>query len=198
VPEPPGDREGFLGRLRSFGAAPQPRQCLAAAEQGESYTLFCRSEALAGLGRSAEATEAAEEALAIARRLGHGEWTATAYRALGIARQAAGDAEGAAEAFRSSLEVSEAHRLPHFESFAAARLALVLIGQGNLTDAEPLVARSLATGLPLSQIEARLAQASLAAARKDPGWQETVADALRRAQAVEHVSARVLQRLKPS
>ena len=164
--------------------------------EGESYGLFCRSEALAGLGRAAEGVQAAQEALAIAQRLGHGEWTATAYRGLGIARQAAGDAEGAADAFRSSLAVSEEHRLPHFESFAAARLALVLIGQGNLADAEALVARSLATGLPLSQHEARLAQASLAAAREEPGWRATVAEALERARAGDHaISAAMLQQL---
>lgn len=147
--------------------------------EGEAYALWCRSEALAAVGRTTEALESAGAALAIAERLGHGEWTATSLRGLGIARQAAADLEGAEGAFRQSLEVAEHHHLPHFESFAAARLASVLIGRGKLSEAEPMVARALATGLPLSLYEARLAQAQLAAARDDPGSQGLIAQALR-------------------
>jgi predicted ATPase len=164
--------------------------------EGEAYALWCRSEALAALGQTAEAAESAQGALAIAQRLGHWEWTAAAYRGLGIARQAAGDHDAAEAAFRSSLDVAEEHRLPHFESFAAARLASTLIGRGNVAEAEALVARALATGLPLSQYEARLAHAHLAAARGDPDRQTIVAHALEIAEAGDHVvSAAALKQL---
>ncbi|MGH2704461.1 MAG: BTAD domain-containing putative transcriptional regulator [Actinomycetota bacterium] len=154
--------------------------------EGEAYALWCRSEALAALHRPREAAETAEAALALAERLGHGEWTAAALRGLGIARHAGGDPAGAEEAFRRSLEVSVHHHLPHFECFAAARLASVLIEAGSLTEAYGLVANALETGLPLSLCEARLAGAQLAVAGRERGAQRIVEEALRLAEQAAH------------
>ena len=86
-------------------------------QEGITYALWHRSEALAALGRTGEAAETAREALAVAERLGHRGWTATALRALGIALDAGGDPAGAAEAFRRSL--ATASGLTLFSSWAA-------------------------------------------------------------------------------
>lgn len=159
--------------------------------EGEAYALWCRSEALAALHLPREAVETAEGALVLAERLGHGEWTAAALRGLGIARHAGGDLAGAEAAFRRSLEVSVQHHLPHFESFAAARLASVLIEAGSLTEADGLVARALETGLPLSLCEARLARAKLAAAGREQGARGIVDEALRRAEQAAHLASAI-------
>jgi DNA-binding SARP family transcriptional activator/DNA-binding transcriptional ArsR family regulator len=149
--------------------------------EGETYALWHRTEALACLGRTQEALAAAEAALDIARRIGHRGWTATAWRALGIARQQAGDLPAALHAFESSLEASE--HLNLFASWAAARCALVLIALARLDEAAPLVARAFADGPPLGRYEARLAEVELAVARGDATAAMLAAKALRRADA---------------
>jgi tetratricopeptide (TPR) repeat protein len=159
--------------------------------EGEAYALWCRSEALAALGRAGEAVTAAGAALVLAERLGHGEWTAAALRGLGIGRVAAGDAPGAESAFRRSLEVSVRHHLPHFESFAAARLAIVLAEAGSLDEAEAMAARALETGLPLSLCEARLARAWVAVARREPGARAIVDEALHLAEEASHLASAI-------
>jgi tetratricopeptide (TPR) repeat protein len=134
--------------------------------EGQAYALWHRTEALAALGRPAEAMTDARAALAIATRLGHRGWTATSWRAVGIAAQTAGDLDEALRAFDESLAVSE--HLDLFASWAAARAALVHLELGNPDLARPLVTRALATGPPLGHYEARLAQAELAVATDDP------------------------------
>ena len=72
----------------------------------------------------------------------------------------------------------------------------MLIGRGNVAEAQGLVARALATGLPLSQYEARLAHARLVAAGHEPDWRAVVASALDLAEAGDHlVSASPLKEL---
>ncbi len=71
-------------------------------------------------------------------RLGHRGWTATSWRAVGIA------------------------------SWAAARAALILIALSHLDHAAPLGDQALTQGPPLGHYEARLAQAELAAATNEP------------------------------
>ena len=134
------------------------------APEGQAYALWHRSEALSGLDRTDEAEADAREALRIARAAGHRGWTATAHRALGIARQTAGELDAAGRAFADSAEVA-GDALTLFASWAAARSALVALGRGALDAAEPLVRRALAVGPPLGHHEARLAQVELAAAR---------------------------------
>ena len=134
--------------------------------EGQAYALWHRTEALAALANPDEAMAEAREALAIATRLGHRGWTATSWRAIGIAAQAAGDLDEALRAFESSLAVSE--HLDLFASWAAARAALVLLALGETQQAAPLVARALSDGPPLGHYEARFAQAELAAATGDP------------------------------
>jgi DNA-binding SARP family transcriptional activator len=147
--------------------------------EGETYALWHRAEALAALGRADEAVSAAGRALAVARRIGHRGWTATALRAVGIARTAAGDLAGAEAAFASSLDV--AVHLPLFASWAASRLALVKLMRGDVTGAEPLVRRAAREGPPLSRFEADLAAVEHACARGDPTAAARAASALRRA-----------------
>ena len=55
--------------------------------EGRAYALWHRSEALSALGRHLEAEADAREALRVAQEVGHRGWTATAWRALGIALQ---------------------------------------------------------------------------------------------------------------
>jgi DNA-binding SARP family transcriptional activator/tetratricopeptide (TPR) repeat protein len=133
--------------------------------EGQAYALWHRAEALAALGRGGEALEDGGEALAIAQRLGHRGWTATSWRALGVAYQSSGDLDSALHAFTESLNFSE--HLDLFACWAAARSALVLIGLGEIERAEPLVERALAVGPPIGRYEARLAQVELAYVRAD-------------------------------
>jgi DNA-binding SARP family transcriptional activator len=147
--------------------------------EGQTYALWHCTEAYAADGRTDEALAAGQEALAIAQRIGHRGWTATAYRALGIARQTVGDLDAALAAFESSLEVSENFNL--FASWAAARVALVLLALGRVDDAAPFARRALAEGVPLAHFEARLAQVELAAAEAATDVAELAAAALRRA-----------------
>ncbi|TNC29408.1 BTAD domain-containing putative transcriptional regulator [Amycolatopsis alkalitolerans] len=132
-----------------------------------SSCLWHRSEALSALSRHDEAEDAARAALAIARRIEHTEWIAAGLRALGIARQSAGDLDRAEAAFRECLDVG--HEIPLFGGWAAARLGLVLVGQGRVAEAEPLIGTALQQGVPLARHEARWAQAELLHARGAPG-----------------------------
>ena len=150
------------------------------APEGQAYALWHRSEALSGLGRTDEAEQDALEALRIARAAGHRGWTATAHRALGIARQTAGEMDAAALAFADSAAVA-GDALTLFAAWAAARSAQVAVAQGAHVRAGPLVARALAIGPPLGRHEARLAEVELAAARGADDVAARVAAALTRA-----------------
>jgi DNA-binding SARP family transcriptional activator len=149
--------------------------------EGQTYALWHTAEALAALDRAAEALVAAEEAVAIAAQIAHRGWTATGWRAVGIARQALGQPEAALDAFARSLSTSK--HLNLFASWAAARSALVLVELGRLAEAEPMVERALGAGPPLGHYEARLAQVELAAARADPAVVALAREALRMADA---------------
>jgi tetratricopeptide (TPR) repeat protein len=133
--------------------------------EGETYALWHTAEALAALHRNDEAKAAATDALGIASRIGHRGWTATAWRALGIAQQGAGDLDAALRSFHNSLDASE--HLNLFACWAASRCALVLVALGRPDEAAPFVARARSEGPPLGQFEARLAEAELAFARGD-------------------------------
>ncbi|HKC29378.1 MAG TPA: tetratricopeptide repeat protein, partial [Jatrophihabitans sp.] len=145
--------------------------------EGQTYALWHTAEALASLQRSDDAHAAATEALEIASRIGHRGWTATAWRALGIAQQAVGDLDAALGSFRRSLDAS-AH-LNLFTCWAAARCALVLVALGRLDEAAPLVSRARSEGPPLGQFEARLAEVELACARGDAEVADLARSALR-------------------
>ncbi|MCH6472491.1 BTAD domain-containing putative transcriptional regulator [Sinomonas terrae] len=143
--------------------------------------LWRRSEALAALGRHAEAVDSAEAALAIARQVHHTEWATASFRALGIAWQGAGDLERAEASFRAALRVGEAN--PLFAGWAAARLGLVLVAQGRLLDAGPIIDSSLRHGAPLVRHEADWAYAALLHASRDPSAPRVAAAALASARA---------------
>jgi DNA-binding SARP family transcriptional activator len=154
--------------------------------EGETYALWHRAEALAALDRPVEALADGREALAIAQRLHHRGWTATAWRAIGIAHQSAGDLPAALEAFRESLSLSA--NLDLFGCWAAARAALVCVELGQLDEAAALVAHALVTGPALGRHEARWAAAALAVARREPHADTVVREA---AQAAEAAHARI-------
>jgi DNA-binding SARP family transcriptional activator len=149
--------------------------------EGQSYSSWHAAEALAGLQRADEALGSAQEALAIAQRIGHRGWTATGWRALGIAHQSAGDLDLALRAFECSLDSCE--HLNLFACWAASRCALVLVALGRLAEAEPFVSRALAEGPELGRYEARLAAAELAAARSADDAGALAREALRLADA---------------
>ncbi|MFD0578577.1 tetratricopeptide repeat protein [Dactylosporangium darangshiense] len=137
-------------------------------------------EARSALGHPAEALTDAREALSIAERLHHRGWTATAWRAIGLAHQCACDPEAALEAFRASLAHSA--NLDLFACWAAARAALACVALGRLAEAAPLVADALATGPALGRHEARGAAAALAVARADPSAPSLVSTAIESAE----------------
>ncbi len=125
--------------------------------------LWRRAEALTALGRSAEAIEAAEQAIGIAVRMEHAEWTAAAHRGLGIACEAAGLPGRAEAAYRRSLEAAEGIAL--FRAWAAARLGAFLARQGRSAEAAAHVKAALAGGTPLTRHEARWARAEVLASQ---------------------------------
>jgi DNA-binding SARP family transcriptional activator len=156
--------------------------------EGVTYALWHRSEALSALGQADDAADCAREALAVAGRLGHRGWTATALRALGIALRAGGDLPAAAEAFRRSLDTASGG-LTLFSSWAAAQLALTSIAGGDPVAAGPLVHRALTEGPVLAQYEARLARAELACVRRWPDAPAVAANAARLARAGGHLAS---------
>ncbi|WP_299735800.1 BTAD domain-containing putative transcriptional regulator [Pseudonocardia sp. 73-21] len=128
-----------------------------------SACLWHRGEALAALGRHADAVDSAEAAVAIARRVGHAEEVAASLRGLGVAWHATGDLERAEQAFRGSLRTAQ--NAPLFAGWAAARLGLVLVEQGRFAEAAPLIDTARHHGMPLIRHEARWAHAELLRAR---------------------------------
>jgi DNA-binding SARP family transcriptional activator/tetratricopeptide (TPR) repeat protein len=155
----------------------------------EAYCLWHRSEALAWLGRSEEASESASRALAIARKLRHQEWIAAAWKGLGWAALAGGDLDRAEAAYKECLQAAE--NLPIFRSWAAAGLATVLIGQGDLGQAEECVRLALGVGTHATHYEARLAQVQLAMARGDGNARSLAAEALERTEEGGHLVSAV-------
>jgi tetratricopeptide (TPR) repeat protein len=147
----------------------------------EAECLWHRAEALAALGRAAEAIESAEQAAGIAAHIGHAEWAAAAHRGLGIACEAAGLPGRAEPAYRRSLQAAEG--IPLFRAWAAARLGAFLARQGRTDEAEPHVKAALEGGTPLTRHEARWAHAELLASRgDDQACRATATAALEQAQ----------------
>jgi hypothetical protein len=155
------------------------------APEGRAYALWHRSEALSGLARWAEAEADAREALRIARTIDHRGWTATSWRAIGIALTGQHRLDAAARAFAASADAA-GDSLTLFASWAASRGADVAIRRGRLHEAAVLVERALALGPPLGHYEARLSRVQLAAARGDADLAALAADARALARAGGH------------
>jgi tetratricopeptide (TPR) repeat protein len=130
------------------------------------YSLLQRALALVALERWREAEAVAAEALGIAGRLRHREWTIIGHHRTGTALQAAGEPDRAEAAYRRGLELAD--RVPYHWCHCANALARLLVAGGELDAAELLLRRSLAEDVPLPAYEARLAQVELLAARGDP------------------------------
>jgi len=148
--------------------------------EGEAHCLRGQSEVLATLGKVEEARNIAEQAIEIARRVGHREWTTTALGALGFAYEAAGDLDAAEAAYRESLEMG---RDMPIMVLTASRLASVLARKGDLDSAEAYL--SLVGGWDWEpwRLEAALVKAEIANLRGDPDAQAIAAEALARAEA---------------
>jgi len=147
----------------------------------EAECLWRSSEALASLGRAGQAADAAQEAVAIASRIGHAACLSAALRGLGIACEADGDPDRAEVAFRRSLLAAAGNAF--FAAWNSARLGACLARQGRSQDAAEYVRAALAGGTPLTSYEARWAHAELLAVRGDASAHSVAADAL---QAAEH------------
>lgn len=135
-------------------------------QEGRTYALWHLAEALAACGRHDEALAAATEARDVAVDLGHRGWTATGWRAVGIAHQSAGRFAEAEAAFRHSLAAAEGFGL--FTSWAASRLALVLVAQSRAEEAAALLPTATSEGPPLARYESSEASAAVATALGDP------------------------------
>ena len=84
------------------------REAMNSGGEAEAWRIAIRSQALLGVGRIPEALEQGELAADIARDRGMRWSLPRALRALGRARAAAGEAEGAREAFDEAAEVAQA------------------------------------------------------------------------------------------
>ncbi|MGH3222386.1 MAG: BTAD domain-containing putative transcriptional regulator [Streptosporangiaceae bacterium] len=147
----------------------------------ESECLWRRGEALAFGGQSAQAVEAAQQAVVIAARIGHVSCLASSLRGLGIAWEAAGRLDRAEAAFRRSLQAGEDSTF--FSAWASARLGACLTRQGRLTEAAGHVHAAMTGGTPLTRHEARWAHAELLAAAGDTRARQAAAGALLAAEA---------------
>ncbi|MGE5137428.1 MAG: BTAD domain-containing putative transcriptional regulator [Gemmatimonadota bacterium] len=142
----------------------------------EAECQWHRAEALSALGQASEAIDAAEQAAALAARIGHAEWAAAAHRGLGIACETAGLPGRAESAYRRSLQAAEG--IPLFRAWAAARLGAFLARQGRPGEAAPYVRAALEGGTPLTQHEARWSHAELLASQGDTACNGTATAAL--------------------
>jgi tetratricopeptide (TPR) repeat protein len=112
-----------------------------------------RVHALVKLARPDDALADGDAAVDLARALGHPDSVCYGLLQRSLAVAALG----------RGLELAD--RVPYHWSHCANGLARLLIARGKLDAAEPLLARSLAEGLPLTAYEARAAQVELLAAR---------------------------------
>jgi hypothetical protein len=147
--------------------------------------LWHRSEALSALGGSPRPSRRPRGAHR-RRTVGHRGWTATAWRALGIALQEQQRLDEAAAAFGSPRRLRETLTL--FASWAAARCALVAVALGRLDDAARSVERAGGRAAA-GHYEARWAQVELAAARGTDDCAVLAAAAWHRAGAGGHLAS---------
>ncbi|MFN2555644.1 MAG: tetratricopeptide repeat protein [Nitriliruptorales bacterium] len=148
--------------------------------EGELWAKAYHAWALVTMGRVEEAREEQEEVVAECRRLSHRSMISAALLGLGNVYEEAGEFARAEEAFRESVETATS---PLISSWAAARLAGVLVKRGDLARADEHLRRALAEALPMTRPEAQLVRAELALAREEPGADQMAADALCAAEA---------------
>lgn len=159
-----------------------------------AYCLWHRCEALAALGEAGKAILDGQRALAIAQRLRHREWQAASMCGLGVAHLANDDLAAAEQILRRALEAAAG--IPVFTSWAAARLARMLIRAGRLAEAGEFVDQALQQPVASALFEARLAQAELVGARNEPEFEALARRALSVATRSGHfASARLLREL---
>lgn len=159
-----------------------------------AYCLWHRCEALAALGEAGKAILDGQRALAIAQRLRHREWQAASMCGLGVAHLANDDLAAAEQILRRALEAAAG--IPVFTSWAAARLARMLIRAGRLEEAGEFVQQALQQPVASALFEARLAHVELVGARNEPEFEALARRALSVATRSGHLaSARLLREL---
>jgi class 3 adenylate cyclase len=148
---------------------------------GEHSGMVCRFYAawsLALLGRYADSRRRAEEAVALARRLGNPHGLAWALVCAAVPAMFALDAEQALAHAREALEIARAYRLPQWQAFAASYGGWAKCRLGDhadgLADMDAGLSGLERTGAVLNRTillhnraEGRLARGDLAGARDD-------------------------------
>jgi tetratricopeptide (TPR) repeat protein len=153
--------------------------------EGKSLCLSARALVLADLDRHADGKQVAEEALAIARRIGHRELKSMALLNLGYTLRAARDLEGTTRVWEECIR--EAHGLPAYLCFAHGGMASVQFMRGDLDGAEAHLQRAFEAGFPFALYDARLVHAELLVARKEAGAAGTIAEYLAMAESGGHL-----------
>ena len=162
--------------------------------EGEAWSLCVQAFVLAPLKRVEESVASATRAIDITTGLGHREWTASGFIALGLAHQGGGDLGRAEAALREALVRAEG--IPFVFSLAAGRLASVCVARGDLASAAVYASQALAQGNPLSHYEPRLVQAEIAIARGEPGGMRLAAEALAAAESGGYLASASRARLE--
>jgi len=103
------------------------------AGRGRALAVLALAEARADQVQKADDT--AEEALALAARLGHGELRYAALAAMGAAEEAAGDRRGAADRMREAVEVAAHEKLDAEIPIAALRASVACLRAGENVEA---------------------------------------------------------------
>ncbi|HLI57598.1 MAG TPA: BTAD domain-containing putative transcriptional regulator [Actinomycetota bacterium] len=140
-------------------------------EEAESCCLLEQALTLVTLDRAPEAVACAGDALALAERLGHTEWTVASLLALGSAHAAATALIPAEAALRRAADLARQGHLGHFLAWSMGELASVLIARGDdaaVAEAAALIADAKGEGTGFAQYYVRLARTRLAHRLGDP------------------------------
>ncbi len=162
--------------------------------EGEAYCRLIRTEVLCALGRLEEAERDALTALALSRALGNREWISLALMGLASCRRAGGDLASAELALREAMEIASG--IPIQVQWNAARLASVLVEQGDVETAERYAEEGRECGFSVARFEAALVLAEIALARGDPEGPRLAAEALSATEAAGYRCSPARRRLE--
>ena len=148
---------------------------------GYAYGLISSGSVLGALGRYGPALERVQQGLAIAQEIEHRQWRCFAQRTLGILYRDLLDYPTARRHLEESVALAkESGSLFHLRQ-GAGYLALLLIGDGEIDQAESLLGSVLTPQLsprPLAQRRVWVAQAELALAQGEPQQAIQIVDRL--------------------
>ncbi|MBX3001727.1 MAG: AAA family ATPase [Caldilineaceae bacterium] len=148
---------------------------------GVAYALISSGSVLGALGVYGQAIERVQQGLAIAQEIEHRQWRCFAHRTLGILYRDLLDFPTARRHLEESLALArESGSLFHLRQ-GAGYLALLLIQNNELAQAENLLGSVLTPQLPLEPLAQRrvwIAQAELALAQGNPQQSLQIVDRL--------------------